>query len=267
MVAAAYNGATSLTQHINFPQQPSLLPQTWGTAGLAAAGAQAGTSGGVCSDELFRIDSGGALYRQMPPGLEASLATAAEWSSANAWDVSAAPSWLILSACNGCSSREVCACHAPSQKASRCSPHPQWLCRQLFEAALTALHEEGPAPRFSGPHACDCTTRWKALQTLGVDPLAALPRECLASGLHGCVQAHGAHAQSGPSALSPLAQRAADAAVRVAAGLLSPGRWKAPQAVGVSSMAALHKSASLPKNSAPYKSTYKAMSPIQVHAC
>lgn len=64
--------------------------------------------------------------------------------------------------------------------------------------------------------------------------------------------------------MSPLAQRAADAAVRVAAGLLSPGRWKAPQAVGVSSIAALHNSASLPKNFAPYKYTYKAMSPAKV---
>ncbi len=81
------------------------------------------------------------------------------------------------------------------------------------------------------------------------------------------MQAHGTRTQYAGSALSPLAQRAADAAVRVAAGLLSPGRWKAPQAVGVSSMAALHNSASLPKNFAPYKSTYKAMSPIKVRHC
>ena len=50
----------------------------------------------------------------------------------------------------------------------------------------------------------------------------------------------------------------------MAAGLLSPGRWKAPQAVGISSIAALHNSASLPKNFAPYKYTYKAMSPAKV---
>ncbi|CAL5218475.1 g160 [Coccomyxa viridis] len=183
MVAHGYNGATSLTQHLNFPQQPSLLPQPWATAGLAAtaAGAQPGASSGACTEQLFRMDGAGSLYRQMPPGLEASLATAAEWSSANAWDASSAPSWLILSACSR-SSRE----------------------------------------------------------------------------------AHGTHAQYSSSALSPLAQRAADAAVRVAAGLLSPGRWKAPQAVGVSSMAALHNSASLPKNFAPYKSTYKPISPVQV---
>ncbi len=81
------------------------------------------------------------------------------------------------------------------------------------------------------------------------------------------MQAHGTQAQYSSSALSPLAQRAADAAVRVAAGLLSPGRWKAPQAVGVSSMAALHNSASLPKNFAPYKSTYKTISPVKVRRC
>lgn len=108
MVAHGYNGATSLTQHLNFPQQPSLLPQPWATAGLAAtaAGAQPGASSGACTEQLFRMDGAGSLYRQMPPGLEASLATAAEWSSANAWDASSAPSWLILSACSR-SSREV----------------------------------------------------------------------------------------------------------------------------------------------------------------
>ena len=81
------------------------------------------------------------------------------------------------------------------------------------------------------------------------------------------VQGREPQAPSAAGALSPLAQRAADAAVRVAAGLLSPGRWKAPQAVGVASMAALHNSASLPKNFAPYKATYKAMSPAKVSAC
>jgi hypothetical protein len=79
-----------------------------------------------------------------------------------------------------------------------------------------------------------------------------------------CLQDQMAQTPSASSVLSPLAQRAADAAVRVAAGLLSPGRWKAPQAVGVSSIAALHNSASLPKNFAPYKYTYKTMSPAKV---
>ena len=36
---------------------------------------------------------------------------------------------------------------------------------------------------------------------------------------------------------------------------------------GGCSMAALHNSASLPKNFAPYKATYKAMSPAKVSAC
>ena len=110
MVAAGYNGAPSLTQHLNFPQQPSLLPQPWGTVGLTAAaapGAQPGTGSGACTEQLYRMDGAGGLHRRMPPGLEASLATAAEWSSANAWDVSSAPSWLILSAC-GRSSGQVC---------------------------------------------------------------------------------------------------------------------------------------------------------------
>ncbi len=113
MVAAGYNGAPSLTQHLNFPQQPSLLPQPWGTAGLAAAGAQPSTSSGACTEQLYRMDGAGGLHRRMPPGLEASLATAAEWSSAHAWDASSAPSWLILSAC-GRSGREVRCFAAPA---------------------------------------------------------------------------------------------------------------------------------------------------------
>ena len=102
MVAAGYNGATGLTQHLGFPQQPSLLQQPWAAAGLAAAtgSGQAGAqSTSVLGEPLFRVEEPGSLLRRMPPGLEASLATAAEWSSANAWDASAAPSWLILSAC------------------------------------------------------------------------------------------------------------------------------------------------------------------------
>ena len=95
--------------------------------------------------------------------------------------------------------------------------------------------------------------------------LMALSECCDELGAH--VQGREPQAASAAGALSPLAQRAADAAVRVAAGLLSPGRWKAPQAVGVASMAALHNSASLPKNFAPYKATYKAMSPAKVSAC
>ena len=102
MVAAGYNGATGLTQHLGFPQQPSLLQQPWTAAGLAAASGsgQAGVqSTGALGEHSFRVEESGSLLRRMPPGLEASLATAAEWSSASAWDASAAPSWLILSAC------------------------------------------------------------------------------------------------------------------------------------------------------------------------
>ncbi len=147
MVAHGYNGATSLTQHLNFPQQPSLLPQPWAAAGLAAtaAGAQPGVSSGACTEQLFRMDGASSLYRQMPPGLEASLATAAEWSSANAWDASSAPSWLILSACSR--SREV-RCFAPTAFAPShsCHSYQQSLlmsednaCRRLPLAAVSVL--------------------------------------------------------------------------------------------------------------------------------
>ena len=144
MVAPGYNGATSLTQHLNFPQQPSLLPQPWAAAGLAAtaAGAQPGVSSGACTEQLFRMDGAGSLYRQMPPGLEASLATAAEWSSANAWDASSAPSWLILSACSR-SSREV-RCFAPAaftQEASHsCQGHQRNLLMSGDSACRTLSH-------------------------------------------------------------------------------------------------------------------------------
>ena len=115
MVAAGYNGAPSLTQHLNFPQQPSFGQQPW-AAGLAAAAGSAppGAHPGAWSEYLFRMDDPANLNRRMPPGLEASLATAAEWSPASAWDASAAPSWLILSACSGRSSRQVCHSQPPA---------------------------------------------------------------------------------------------------------------------------------------------------------
>ena len=248
MVAAGYNGATGLTQHLGFPQQPSLLQQPWAAAGLAAASGsgQPGAQGaGALGEPLFRVEEPGSLLRRMPPGLEASLATAAEWSSANAWDASAAPSWLILSACGRSSLLQV-----------RCRS----VCLALSHVSLSSD---------VCPILADSAQRPKAaLLACLIHELALLmaPLEC-DDKPDAHVQGREPQAASAAGALSPLAQRAADAAVRVAAGLLSPGRWKAPQAVGVASMAALHNSASLPKNFAPYKATYKAMSPAKVSAC
>lgn len=136
MVAAGYNGAASLTQHLGFPQQPSFTQQPWGASLAAAApgSAQAGGHSGACSEQLYRMDDPGSLSRRMPPGLEASLATAAEWSSAAAWDASAAPSWLILSACSGRSHREV-----------RCDFPRSFVCYPGKAETLTIVHP-GRAP-------------------------------------------------------------------------------------------------------------------------